>query len=181
MKTLTNFEMRDVETLLHRSERTKDEKLIKAVREIAAQRFQFPSEEFPAYRTYVNVPEVTMGVQSGSEEVVPHIVVVERTKQGDTSLVMTAQVCGREDVTASEAEGAWARFARVPKQAFYLYVPVGFGKQAKQICKQHKIRVTAFRTWRETPRGFEINDITEPPSPLAPLMPPFVRRFLATP
>jgi hypothetical protein len=171
----------DVETLLHRTERTNDEKLLKAVKEIAEQRFMFPSEDFPSYRTYVNVPQVTMGVQSGDEEVVPHIVVVERTKQGDTSLVMTAHVCGREDVSAADAEGAWARFAKVRDQAFYLYVPVGFGKQAKAICKQHKIRVTAFRTWRETPRGFEINDITEAPSPLAPIMPPFVRRFLATP
>jgi hypothetical protein len=171
----------DVETLLNRSQRTQDEKLDMAVREIAAQRFEFPTEEFPSYRTYVNVPEITMGVQSGNDEVAPHIVVVERTKQGDTSLVMTAHVCGREDITASEAEGTWARIARIPKQAFYLYVPVGFGKQAKQIAKAHKVKVTAFRTWRETPRGFEINDITEAPSPLAPLMPPFVRNFLKTP
>jgi hypothetical protein len=101
-----------------------------------------------------------MGVQSGSEELVPDIVVVERTKTGESSLIMTATVCGREDVTDAQAEAEWAPLSRIPEQAFYLYVPVGLGKQAKMICKRHKIKPNAFRTWRETPRGFEINDVS---------------------
>lgn len=171
----------DIDALLQRTDRTRDETLARAVREIAAQRFDFPSEDHPGFRTYVNVPNVTMGVQVGDDEVVPHIVVVERHKTGDTSLVMTAVVCNREDVNDGQARALWARLAKLPNQAFYLYVPVGYGALAKKICKRNKIRPEGFRTWRETPRGFEINDISEPPSPLAPLMPPPVRRFLATP
>ena len=43
------------------------------------------------------------------------------------------------------------------------------------------VKVEGVRTWRTTPRGFEINDVTEQPSPLAALMPPIVRKILATP
>ena len=171
----------DIDSLLQRTDRTTSETLERAVREIAAARFEFPTEQFPSYRTYVNFPETTMGVQVGGEEVVPHIVVVERFKTGDTALVMTAQVCNREDVSDAQAQAVWARIAKIPNQAFYLYVPVGLGAEAKKVCKRNKVRPEGFRTWRETPRGFEINDITEARSPLAPLMPPPVRRFLATP
>jgi hypothetical protein len=170
----------DVNALLQRSERTKDEKLDKAVREVAEARFLFPSEEHPSFRTHLNVPAVTMGVQVGDEEVVPSIVVVERTKTGETRLVMTAQVCGVEQVNDSEAKAHWARIASVPNQAFYLYVPVGYGQQAKKICRRLKINVDGFRTWRTTPRGFEVNEISDT-NPLAPLMPPLVRKLLATP
>ena len=173
----------NIDALLTRSERTKDETLTTAVREIAGQRFQFPSEEHAAYRTYVNVPEVAMGVQigEGGEEVVPSIVVVERLKTGESHLVMTAQVCGREQVNEAEAKRIWARCAAIPKQAFYLFVPVGYGAEAKKICRRLGVRPDGYRTWRTTPRGFEINDISEAPSPLAALMPPIVRKLLATP
>lgn len=171
----------DINTLLNRTERTKEEKIESAVAEIAAQRFAFPSTEHPSYRTYVNVPEVTMGVQVGSEEIVPTIVVTGKQKMGESDLVMTAQVCGREQVNEGEGRRIWARCASIPNQAFYLYVPVGFGAQAKRICRALKIHPAGFRTWRTTPHGFEINDVSEPPSPLAALMPPLVRRLLATP
>lgn len=171
----------DVDELLKRTPRTQDEQLAKAVHEIAALRFKFPTQEHPAFRTHVNVPEVTMGVQVGKEEVVPDIVVVEKLKTGETNLVMTAAVATTELVTESEATRRWARFATIPDQAFYLYVPVGYGAAAKKICRQLKIKVEGYRTWRSTPRGFEVNDISEPASPLAALMPPLVRKILATP
>jgi hypothetical protein len=149
----------NIDALLKRTERTKDETLAKAVREIAEARFTFPTKEHPAYRTHINVPDVTMGVQVGDEEIVPDVVVVERLKTGETHLVMTAEVCGPEQVHEGEAKRMWARCASIPEQAFYLYVPVGHGAEAKRICKLLGIKVQGFRTWRWTPRGFEINDV----------------------
>jgi len=171
----------DVDALLTRSDRTQVESLARAVREIADERFKFPTDKHPSYRTHVNVPEVTMGVQVGEEEIVPSIVVVERIKTGETRLVMTAQVCTIEQVNEAEAKRAWSRIASIPEQAFYIYVPVGYGAKAKQICRKLGIRVEGFRTWRTTPRGFEVNEISEAPSSLSALMPPIVRRLLATP
>jgi hypothetical protein len=171
----------DVDQLLQRSARTKDESLAGAVQNIIEQRFQFPSADFPAYRAHANVPEVTMAVEVAGEQVAPDIVVVERLKTGETRLVMTAAVANHEMVTEAEAKQRWARFSALPDQAFYVYVPVGYGWQAKQICRKLKIRPEGFRTWRTTPRGFEVNDITGPPGAFAALMPGFVRRALATP
>jgi hypothetical protein len=171
----------DVDALLNRTARTKDETLAKAVQEIVELRFKFPTPEYPAYRAYANVPTVTMAVQVGDEQIAPDIVVVERLNTGDTKLVMTAAVVDKEGVTEGEAKRAWARYAAIPDQVFYLYVPVGYGAAAKRICKKLKIRVEGYRTWRTTPRGFEVNDISEPASPLAALMPPLVRKLLATP
>ena len=171
----------NVDQMLTRTERTKDESRVKATQEIARLRFTFPTTEHPAYRSHVNVPAVSMAVQVGSEEVVPDIVVVEKLKTGETHLKMTAVVAIVEQVTEEEGRARWARIASIPDQAFYLYVPVGFGAEAKRICKRLKIRPEGYRTWRHTPRGFEINDVSEPSSALAALMPGFVRRTLATP
>jgi hypothetical protein len=170
-----------VDDLLTRSERTKDERHQEAVREIAELRFKFPSQEYPSYRTYVNAPDVTMAIRLGEEEVAPDIVVVERLKTGETHLVMTAQVETIERVSENEAKQTWSRYASIPDQAFYLYVPVGYGARAKKICRKTGVRPEGIRTWRTTPRGFEVNEVTEAPSPLAAVMPPIVRRILATP
>jgi hypothetical protein len=171
----------DVDTLLDRTERTKDEGLVKAVQEVAATRYGFPTTQHPSYRTHVNVPDVTMAVQVGDEQIVPDIVVVEKLKTGETHLMITAAVADREMVNEGQAKRAWAQYASIPNSVFYLYVPVGYGVIAKRICKKLKIKVEGFRTWRWTPRGFEVNDISEPMTGLSPLMPPLVRKLLATP
>jgi hypothetical protein len=150
----------DVDKLLTPNERSLDEKRTKAVQEIAESRFKFPTAEFPSFRAHVNVPEVTMAVQSGDEELTPDIVVVERVKTGETYLRMTAQVAIITEINDAEAKKTWARFASIPDQAFYLFVPVGYGLVAKKICKRLKIPVAGFRTWRTTPRGFEVNIIS---------------------
>jgi len=171
----------DVDELLDRTERTTDEKRVKAVQQIARARFAFPTPEHPAYRTYVNLPEVTMGVQVGREELAPDIVVVQKLKTGDMSAVIAVAVANREDVNEAEAKRLWARYSKIDGVAFYLYVPVGYGAQAKKICRKAGVAVTGFRTYRDTPQGFEVNDVSEAPSPLAALMPPIVRKLLATP
>ena len=150
----------DVDKLLTPSPRTLDEKHTKAVQNIAETRFKFPTPEHASFRAHVNVPEVTMAVQAGDEELTPDIVVVERLKTGETYLRMTAQVALLQEINDAEAKRTWARYAAIPDQAFYLYVPVGYGLAAKKICKGLKIPVEGYRTWRWTPRGFEVNSIS---------------------
>lgn len=171
----------DVDQLLVRTSRTQDETLVKAVQEIVAARFTFPTKEHPAFRAHANIPEVTMAVQVGEAQIAPDVVVVEKLSTGEQHLVMTAAVAIREMVTEAEATRAWSRYAAIPDQAFYLYVPVGYGREAKRICKKLKINVEGYRTWRTTPRGFEINDVSEAPNAMSALMPPIVRKLLATP
>lgn len=170
-----------IDTLLERTERSKNEGLVKVINGVAAARYEFPTPKLASYRTHVNAPEVTMVVQVADEQIAPDIVVVEKINTGETHLAMTAAVADREMVNEGEAKRAWARYASIPNSVFYLYVPVGYGKIAKQICKKARINVEGFRTWRWTPNGLEVNDISGPKSGLAPLMPPAVSKFLATP
>jgi hypothetical protein len=150
----------DVDKLLARNQRSANERRQHAVQQILEQRYAFPTPQYASYRAHANIPDVTMAVQIGEEQVAPDIVVVERLKTGDTRLVMTAAVATEELVNEAEAKRAWSRYAALPDQAFYVYVPAGFGVRAKKLCKDLGIKVYKFRTWRTTPRGFEIKDIS---------------------
>jgi hypothetical protein len=37
---------------------------------------------------------------------------------------------------------------------------VGYGLQAKKVCQKAGVKVQGYRTWRWTPRGFELNDVS---------------------
>jgi hypothetical protein len=148
----------------------------KAVQDIAPLRFEFPTTDFASYRTFVNVPEVTLPVTGDDgKEYTPDIVVVD-TPGNITKIV--AQVETGETVNQDIAKERWAVYAGFRDVAFYLFVPVGFGGEAKKICSKLDIPVYGFRTWRYVPQGIEINDISEPPGIMPALMPPFIRRFL---
>ena len=166
----------DVDKLLQPAPKSSGELHERAVQDIAQARFEFPTPELPSYRTFVNVPEVTLPVKDeGGTEWTPDIVVVDTP---GNVLKMLAQVETGDTVTEERAKELWRPFSRLPDAAFYLYVPVGFGGAAKRICRKLGIDVYGFRTWRYTPQGIEINDISEPPGIMTALMPPLVRKVL---
>ena len=166
----------DIDKMLQPSPKNAQELHERAVQDIAQARFELPTPELASYRTYVNQPAVTLPVtdQQGKEWT-PDIVVVDTP---GNVLKMLAQVETAETVTEERAKELWAPYAKLPDAAFYLYVPVGYGGQAKKICRKQGIRVYGFRTWRYVPQGIEINDISEPPDVMAALMPPIVRKIL---
>ena len=166
----------DVDKLLEPAPQSREELHGRIVQEIAQARYEFPTPELASYRTFVNVPEVTLPVtdESGSE-LTPNIVVVDTP---GNLLKILAQVETAETVTEEQAQQLWLPFARLPDAAFYLYVPVGYGAAAKRICKKLGVDVYGFRTWRYTPQGLEINDISEPPGIIHALMPPFARKLM---
>jgi len=166
----------NIDALLKPAPKSREELHQRVVQDIAQARFEFPTPELASYRTFVNEPEVTLPVQTPSgEELVPDIVVVDTP---GNILKMLAEVETADTVTEEEARKGWLPFSKLPDTAFYLYVPVGYGALAKRICKQLGIDVYGFRTWRYTPQGLEINDISEPPGVMVALMPPFVRKVL---
>ena len=166
----------DVDRLLQPVPQNAAELRERVVQDVALSRFEFPTPELPSYRTFVNVPEVTLPVTDvNGEQLTPDIVVVDTP---GNILKITAQIETGETVTAERAREVWSRYAKLPDAAFYLYVPVGYGAAAKKICKKLGIDVYGFRTWRYTPQGLEVNDISEPPGIMVALMPPIVRKIL---
>jgi len=166
----------DVDKMLQPIPKNREELRERVVQDVAKARFEFPTPDLPSLRAFVNVPEKTMPVRDPEgNELVPDIVCVDTP---GNILKMLAQVELQETVTEERAKDAWAKYAKLPDTAFYLYVPVGYGGLAKKICKKLKIDVYGFRTWRYIPQGIEINDISEPPEIMVALMPPFVRKLL---
>jgi hypothetical protein len=166
----------NVDEMLKPAPKNRQELRERLVQDIARARFEFPTPELPSYRTFVNVPEVTLPVKAPSgQDLTPDIVVVDTP---GNILKLLATVETSDTVTEESAKTKWEPYAKLPDAAFYLYIPVGYGAIAKNICKQLKIDVYGFRTWRYTPHGIEINDISEPPEVMVHLMPPFVRKIL---
>ncbi len=175
----TDSRWMDIEKLLQPAPKSREELHQRAVQDIAKARFELPTPQFPSYRAFVNVPEVTMPVTAeDGNELTPDIVVVETP---GNLLRMLARVETGDTVTEEQAEQVWTPLARLPDVAFYLYVPVGQGGLAKRICRMLEIDVYGFRTWRYTPQGLEINDISEPPGVITGLMPPFLRKIMRGP
>jgi hypothetical protein len=166
----------DIDKMLQPSPKDDEELHQRAVQDIAKARFEFPTTELPSYRTFVNTPEVTMPVKDPQgTEYTPDIVVVDTP---GNILKIVAQVETFERLTEERGKQVWAPLAKLGDAAFYLYVPVGYGGEAKKLCKKLGIQVYGHRTWRYLPQGIEINDISEPPDIMARLMPPPVRKIL---
>ncbi len=132
----------------------------KAVRDIAAVRFNFPSPDYPTYRTYTNRPERQIGVRLDDGSLVfPDIVVVDR----DTAVRLIGEVEShrtmREQDDAALVE-KWSTFAGLAD--LYLFVPLMWLDRARHLIKKQRIKVAGLRTWRYI-AGQDLIDITDIP------------------
>ena len=166
----------DVDKLLQPAPQSTEELHQRVVQDVAQARFEFPTSELASYRSFVNQPEVTLPVtDEAGDELTPDIVVVDTP---GNILKILVSVETSETVTEERAQELWRPFSGLHEAAFYLYVPVGYGAVAKEICKKLSIDVYGFRTWRYVPQGLEVNDISEPPGIIHALMPPFARKLM---
>jgi len=118
---------------------------VRAVKDIAAARFAFPTEKYRDYKTYTNVPKRTMGVAmlDGSVVAYPDIVVVQ---DPENFAKILGEVETSETVNEQAAERRWRPFADLAP--LYLYVPVGDGDHALKLCRELRVPVVGVRTWR---------------------------------
>jgi len=147
-----------------------------AVRDIFEARFQFPTPESPSLRAFANVPEVSMPIRTDTgDELAPDIVVVD-TSRNQVKIHVAVETA--HTVNEEAARRRWLPYSQLSDSAFYLYVPVGYGGRAKRICRRLGIGVYGFRTWRYTPHGLEINEISEGPGVINNILPPILRRLI---
>lgn len=155
--------------------RTESRQLIhdKALKDIARLRFAFPTEKYRDYKTYVNHPARAMGVEMPDGLVAyPDIVVVQHP---ENNCRIVAEVETNETVNEAVARWEWLPYADLAP--LYLYVPVGKGDDALNLCRQLEIPVVGIRTWRYIP-GYddpEINDHMTVPSGPEDMLPKFLR------
>ena len=142
-------------TSVARSE-TREVVHLRAIKDIASERFQYPTEQYRDFKTYANHPARTMGIQMPDGSVAyPDIVVVQHP---ENNARIVAQIETAESVREAVARFEWLPYSRLAP--LYLYVPVGKGADARELCKQFGIKAVGIRTWRYLP-GYdeiEIND-----------------------
>ena len=145
----------------------------KALRDIVRLRFGFPTEKYRDYKTYVNHPQRTMGVQMpGTQVAYPDVVVVQHP-ENNTKIV--AQVETNETVREAVARSEWLPYSELAP--LYLYVPVGKGDETLDLCRRLDVPVVGVRTWRYI-AGYddpEINDHYTVPSGPEDLLPKILR------
>lgn len=145
----------------------------RAVADIAKERFAFPTERHPHFKTYVNVPGRSMGVEMSDGRVAyPDIVVVQHPENYTKIL---GHVETNETVREAVAAAEWLPFAELAP--LYLYVPVGKADEALRLCRRLDIPIVGIRTWRyivgyEEP---EINDHYTVPSGPEEMLPKILR------
>ena len=145
----------------------------KALHDIALLRFAFPTPKHRDFKTYVNHPQRTMGVQMADSLVAyPDIVVVQHPENYTKIL---AEIETNETVREDVARFEWLPYADLAP--LYLYVPVGKGDEALSLCRRLGIRVVGIRTWRYVVgyEEIEINDHFTVPSGPEDLLPKMLR------
>jgi len=145
----------------------------KALRDIARLRFGFPTEKYRDFKTYTNVPQRTMGVQLGGNLVAyPDVVVVQHP---ENNAKIVAEVETNETVREAVARFEWLPYSELAP--LYLYVPVGKGDEALNMCRKLDVAVVGIRTWRYV-AGYEdpeINDHFTVPSGPEEMLPKIFR------
>jgi len=130
---------------------------VRAVKDIAAARFGFPTDKHRDYKAYTNVPKRTMGVAmlDGSVVAYPDIVVVQ---DPENYAKILGEVETTETVNEQTAQRRWRPFADLAP--LYLYVPVGDADQALKLCRQLRVPIVGVRTWRYAVgvEEIEVND-----------------------
>jgi hypothetical protein len=102
----------------------------------------------------------------------PDIVVVQHP---ENNCRIVAEVETNETVNEAVARWEWLPYAELAP--LYLYVPVGKGDDAQNLCRQLEIPVVGIRTWRYI-AGYEepeINDHYTVPSGPEDMLPKFLR------
>ena len=151
---------REAGTPWRRSEESRQFEIEVVVRQLARDRFEYPNDAHPDYRTYTNLPTPTLALEftaggASTSQVFPDIVVVEHPRNRP---VIVAQVETRETVTRQQAELVWAPL-ETSEAPLYIYVPSGLVRRARDYAMAAGIKNARFRSWRRQPTGMMVREL----------------------
>ena len=154
------MDWREAGTPWRRSEESREFEIEVVVRQLARDRFEYPNEAYPDYRTYTNLPTPTLALEftaggASTSQVFPDIVVVEHPRNRP---VIVAQVETRETVTRQQAELVWAPLEN-GEAPLYIYVPSGLVRRARDYAMAAGIKNAKFRSWRRQPTGMLVQEL----------------------
>jgi len=141
------------------------------VAEIAVERFAYPTEDRPTWRTFIAGQEPT---DDDTPSFAPADIAVIDTETNQ--VVLTAVVETSEDVTDYEALLRWLPATRVGPT--FLYVPASVTSQVSEICHELGIQLAGLRGWARSGNALAINQARLRPFALpmiVALLPPALR------
>jgi hypothetical protein len=129
-----------------------------AVQDIARRRFPFPNGDYPQFKTYVNRPDHTAAVRTGSGDLLfPDIVVMNAAT---TEVEMLGEVETDRSLRDPDVAEKWKAFTEVGR--LYLMVPLSEIDRARKLLKEHGVRPAGLRSWRFN-MGQQVAEVLEMP------------------
>lgn len=115
--------------------------------QVAHQRFPYPSSRHPTWKTFLNEPEHTKGVNAQPVAVYPDIVVVD-----ERDVVMQLGEIETE-MTMNEAETEqWKKYYSLCPD-FFLYVPDNLKETAVQLIASKSVQLGGLRLYSSDAQG----------------------------
>jgi hypothetical protein len=131
----------------------------RTAKQIASERFGYPSADQPNWKTYTNLPERSLGVRDGSGALVfPDIVVIDAPTT-EVSLVAEIETV-RSLAEETDLAEKWRAFASVGP--LYLYVPLSELDKARAKIRESQVALAGLRTWRYM-AGMDFTDVVSIP------------------
>lgn len=119
----------------------------RTVAQVARQRFPYPSSRHPTWKTFLNEPEHTKGVNAQPDAVYPDIVVVDE----QNAVMQLGEV--ETEMTMNEAETEqWKKYYSVCS-SFYLYVPANLREAAVQLIALRRVQLGSLRLYSYDAQG----------------------------
>jgi hypothetical protein len=130
---------------------------LRAVTQIAATRFNFPSAGDPDLRTAVNIPERQLGVRGSSGDLLFPDIVVMDTRTTEVRMVAEVETV-RSLHDAPDLPEKWQAFLSV--SPFYLFVPMSEIEATRARLKLARLKPTGLRAWRHM-AGLDFTDVVD--------------------
>lgn len=119
----------------------------RTVAQVARQRFPYPDSGHPSWKTYLNEPEHTKGVNAQPDTVYPDIVVVDERN----AVMQLGEI--ETGMTMNEAETEqWRKYYSLCSN-FYLYVPAISKEAVVQLIASQKVQLGALRLYSYDAQG----------------------------
>ena len=146
---------REKPTEWRKSEESRRLDIESVVKEIAKNSFAYPTNEHPALKTFVNLPEPELGIEivgGIGGRIYPDIIVAE---QPGNYPKLIGQIESAETVTREQAERVWSRLDNADSITF-IFVPTGHAARAKDYIRSTGIKNVQVRTWKRTGNAIRV-------------------------
>jgi hypothetical protein len=131
----------------------------RTAKQIAGERFGYPSSDQPNWKTYTNLPERSLGVRDGKGTLVfPDIVVIDAPTT-EVSLVAEIETV-RSLAEETDLAEKWGAFASIGP--LYLFVPLSELDKARSKIRESQVQLAGLRTWRYM-AGMDFTDVVNIP------------------